>query len=66
MLVLLSQASKDAARYPVAAKVADLLVRDIVSIVSSFYFQINSSVGNHFIFPMHVYVYIYFFLLCRE
>lgn len=64
MLVLLSQASKDAARYPVAAKVADLLVRDIVSIVSSFYFQINSSVGIHFIFPMHVYV--YFFLLCRE
>lgn len=35
----LTQASKDAARYPVAAKVAELLVRGLVSSVSSFLFS---------------------------
>lgn len=35
----LSQASKDAARYPVAAKVAELLVRGIVSPVAFILFS---------------------------
>lgn len=34
-----SQASKDAARYPVAAKVADLLVRGIVRLVFPIIFR---------------------------
>lgn len=35
--MLVSQANENAARYPVAAKVAELLVKDIVSFTFSFF-----------------------------
>lgn len=44
-LLTVSQASEDAARYPVAAKVAELLVQDLVSLVFCFYVLLNYKIA---------------------